>query len=140
VGIYIKGGITPIYSTPSFGPGQVGYIYTSVQTNTTTVAGQVTVLRTISNLAVGVYIVEGFVEQATLGGNTRYVSINLGSTELRYLSNYSGGGAAASGNGIDSVIVCFCTNASANNTLILSCYNNANGMATTSGLNAVRIA
>jgi len=137
----INRGITPTYSSPVISAGQVGYIYTGTQTNTTTTAGTYTTLYTISNLPVGVYAVEGYVEQVTGSNNTRYVNINLNGTSLRSLLNYTGGGAAASGNGIDSVIVAFCTVTTANSTLTLNVYNNnAAVTATNAALNAIRLA
>ena len=57
--IRVSGGITPIYSTPSFSAGQVGYVYNGTFNTTTTYGTSWQTISTISIATPGIYLLSG---------------------------------------------------------------------------------
>ena len=78
----IAGGITPMYSVPSFGPGQVGYVYFT--NSIPSVSNVDTVLASYANSPVGVYTVHWShtIAPGGISGQRCDFWVNFGSTTM----------------------------------------------------------
>ena len=95
----IAGGITPIYTTPSFGPGQVGYVIKGTfNTTTTWPTGTKNLLSTLTFGAydAGMWIIQAYVEpdanMTTSGAAVVLVEVASGSFPIPNSSGRHGVG------------------------------------------------
>jgi len=118
----IAGGITPLYSTPSFGPGQVGYVYNySYPTSVTSGANSFNI-----TVPAGVYIAFAYFEVATNQTNNNfYHELKQDGSRMAIAFCPQNGGANYQYLTAISA-VCVCTNTSTNITQYINVIVNTN--------------
>jgi len=137
----IAGGVTPMYSTPSLTPNQIGYTYyTTVAYGATAVTTNSSIF--ISNVLPGVYMAAAgiaFNGASTNANITLAITYNNTSTPITYFTNYgTGQGNSQSATMSVPITITAVTTAAVNITLVAGSANFASG--SNNYLQLVRIA
>ena len=132
----IAGGITPLYSTPSFGPGQVGYQFTSSNLSLAiSVTGGTTnaSVYTSSSIPTGIWLITGGINYGTATAQIKW-GITLG-TQTYYQARY----LPFNGNSFDDIISAVFVNTTSQ-TASISFYTTATVTVNSAYINCTRIA
>jgi len=82
----IAGGITPIYTTPSFGPGQVGYVYEN-NTFTSTASNATWAVMVSQAVPAGIYVATGSYSLLYTQNSFCYIAIGSASGDSSEYQN-----------------------------------------------------